>query len=352
MLDHGSVSFGRYAVEPLAWEKRSAFTHDGRKEELVKLKSPGLVAEKKAFFEEYYKRIRAMKSLQVSDQAEPTMNSGRDDDNGGYRNGAVGDKSVNHHESITNKVPLVVATCSDELDTNVPTETESAVTFNFNGGQSDEKSFVEAEVNAHLSNLTILEVAQTSIISFMKEEIEIDRNKDSIETLPHCHIDVESSIPYEYQRKTELKDKEPETSCIEAIHIGYLPTISSVHDSQISTEGIESDQTLCVDDNKKDVEETHDAQSSIVLLDGPDSSKMKPSAPEHASVDEDNISTCKHMENPSTSVIMVFENPSKFVFTFLTVIISHIVNNCLMKFHVTLRPHELYLSFATEIQLL
>ncbi|CAA7396534.1 unnamed protein product [Spirodela intermedia] len=173
MLDHGSVSFGRYGVESLAWEKRSAFIHDGRKEELEKLKSPGLVAEKKAFFEEYYKRIRAMKALQVSDQAEPTTDSGGDD-NVGYRNDGVGDKSLN------------VGACSDEHDTNVPTETESANTFN--GRQSDPKSFLTC------SNSSAVDVEAESA------KMECGENSEAV---------MESKGPRRLPKKSVLGEENP-----------------------------------------------------------------------------------------------------------------------------------------------
>jgi hypothetical protein len=62
VLNHGSVSFGRFAAESLSWEKRSVFEHNRRQEELSKLTAPGLVAQKKAFFEEYYKRARHLKA--------------------------------------------------------------------------------------------------------------------------------------------------------------------------------------------------------------------------------------------------------------------------------------------------
>ncbi|XP_065616473.1 uncharacterized protein LOC136061930 [Quercus suber] len=68
ILDHGSISFGRFAVESLAWEKRSVFSHNRRQEELEKFKAPGFVAQKKAYFEEYYKKVRAMKALQAEQQ--------------------------------------------------------------------------------------------------------------------------------------------------------------------------------------------------------------------------------------------------------------------------------------------
>lgn len=67
ILDHGSFSFGRYAGE-LAWEKRSVFTHNRCQEELEKFKAPGLVSQKKAYFEEYYRKIRAAKELQAQEQ--------------------------------------------------------------------------------------------------------------------------------------------------------------------------------------------------------------------------------------------------------------------------------------------
>lgn len=69
LLDHGSISFGRFAVETLSWEKWSVFTHNRCKEELEKFKAPGLVAQKKAYFEEYYRKIRALKALQSKEDS-------------------------------------------------------------------------------------------------------------------------------------------------------------------------------------------------------------------------------------------------------------------------------------------
>ncbi|XP_038978383.1 uncharacterized protein LOC120108746 [Phoenix dactylifera] len=79
MLDHGSISFGRFAAESLSWEKRSVFTHDRRQEELDKFS--GLVAEKKAYFEEYYRRLRALKALEQNQQTELTLDYGGDGSN-------------------------------------------------------------------------------------------------------------------------------------------------------------------------------------------------------------------------------------------------------------------------------
>lgn len=68
LVNHGSISFGRFAVETLEWEKRSVFSHNRYQEELEKFKAPGIVAQKKAYFEEYYRKIRAAKKLQSEEQ--------------------------------------------------------------------------------------------------------------------------------------------------------------------------------------------------------------------------------------------------------------------------------------------
>ncbi|KAL6899757.1 hypothetical protein ACP4OV_006415 [Aristida adscensionis] len=79
--DHGSVSFGRFASESLSWEKRSVFAHNRRQEEISKLTAPGLVAQKKAFFEEYYKRARQLKAQGTAQQAEATLEAERSNEN-------------------------------------------------------------------------------------------------------------------------------------------------------------------------------------------------------------------------------------------------------------------------------
>ncbi|KAJ1262971.1 hypothetical protein BS78_09G148700 [Paspalum vaginatum] len=66
MFGHGSISFGRFDLESLEWEKWSVFTNDRRHEEFGKFN--GLVAKKKAYFEEYFKRIRELKALQQQNQ--------------------------------------------------------------------------------------------------------------------------------------------------------------------------------------------------------------------------------------------------------------------------------------------
>ncbi|KAL4362403.1 hypothetical protein GQ457_04G009130 [Hibiscus cannabinus] len=55
-LHSGTVSFGRFENEPLAWERRSSFSHNRYLEEVEKFSKPGSVIEKKAYFEAHFKR--------------------------------------------------------------------------------------------------------------------------------------------------------------------------------------------------------------------------------------------------------------------------------------------------------
>ncbi|XP_024987786.1 protein WVD2-like 7 [Cynara cardunculus var. scolymus] len=57
-----SISFGRFMTEPLDWERWSSFSHSRTLEDVQKYSRPGVVAEKKAFFEAHYKKIAAKKA--------------------------------------------------------------------------------------------------------------------------------------------------------------------------------------------------------------------------------------------------------------------------------------------------
>ncbi|KAM5568076.1 protein WVD2-like 4 [Rosa sericea] len=64
-----SVSFGRYASEPLDWEKWSTFSHNRYLEEVEKFSKPGSVAQKKAYFEAHYKKKAAEKAAALAEVA-------------------------------------------------------------------------------------------------------------------------------------------------------------------------------------------------------------------------------------------------------------------------------------------
>ncbi|PHT61087.1 hypothetical protein T459_35060 [Capsicum annuum] len=67
----GSISFGRFENEALCWERRSSFTHNRYLEEVEKYFKPGSVTEKKAYFEEIFRR-RALLSQSSFDCQDGT----------------------------------------------------------------------------------------------------------------------------------------------------------------------------------------------------------------------------------------------------------------------------------------
>ncbi|KAH8495429.1 hypothetical protein H0E87_018560 [Populus deltoides] len=60
--------------ESLAWEKWSTFSHNRFLEEVEQFSKPGSVAQKKAYFEAYYKKRAAMKAAASLEQANTTSN--------------------------------------------------------------------------------------------------------------------------------------------------------------------------------------------------------------------------------------------------------------------------------------
>ncbi|KAI5430871.1 hypothetical protein KIW84_035125 [Lathyrus oleraceus] len=66
-----SVSFGRFMTESLAWDKWSTFSQNQNRyvEEAERFSKPGSVAQKKAFFEEHYKKLAAQKAAALLEQA-------------------------------------------------------------------------------------------------------------------------------------------------------------------------------------------------------------------------------------------------------------------------------------------
>ncbi|XP_039044703.1 uncharacterized protein LOC120184271 [Hibiscus syriacus] len=58
----GSISFGRFANEPLAWERKSSFSHNRYLEEVEKCSKPGSIIEKKAYFEAHFRKRALLQS--------------------------------------------------------------------------------------------------------------------------------------------------------------------------------------------------------------------------------------------------------------------------------------------------
>ncbi|KAH9606862.1 hypothetical protein KSS87_020270 [Heliosperma pusillum] len=63
-----SVSFGRFELDSLCWEKWSTFPTNKYLDEVEKCSTPGSVAQKKAYFEAHYKSIAARRAELLMDQ--------------------------------------------------------------------------------------------------------------------------------------------------------------------------------------------------------------------------------------------------------------------------------------------
>ncbi|KAE8688299.1 putative Formin-like protein 8 [Hibiscus syriacus] len=108
-----SVSFGRFENDSLSWEKWSTFSPNKYLEEVEKCATPGSVAQKKAYFEEHYKKIAARKAELLAqekpDEGDPVRKS----------NGHEVDKQeINLLSAVTegdepNQVPEIAIKCRD-----------------------------------------------------------------------------------------------------------------------------------------------------------------------------------------------------------------------------------------------
>uniref|UniRef100_A0A1D1YM71 Hemoglobin subunit beta n=1 Tax=Anthurium amnicola TaxID=1678845 RepID=A0A1D1YM71_9ARAE len=300
MLDHGSVSFGRYTVESLAWEKRSVFIHNRCQEELEKLKAPGLVAQKKAYFEAYYKRIRALKAVQANEQTELVLDSGGDG-NVSCQNGDSADEIFIQHEILGNEAPNSATACLEEHVAELALETESAGGFCCR--HSDSKSTVsgpnfstgsiEGDINsmdAYLSNGTVQEPARACTNSSTRSFKEIDMDKNSIDSLQCSHLDPESSISFDDSQRTDIEDTELKKGRSNAPQMGHVSKNSTLLDSPRRMGEIGLPKSLGSDGDKWSVKHTLDVQYSVdgrtrVGHNSLDSLVLKPSISELSSVD-------------------------------------------------------------------
>lgn len=72
LLPTGSISFGRFEVESLSWERRSSFSHNRYLEEVEKYSTPGSVTQKRAILEAHFKKkpLVPQTSLEHQDEGE------------------------------------------------------------------------------------------------------------------------------------------------------------------------------------------------------------------------------------------------------------------------------------------
>ncbi|KAL5982859.1 hypothetical protein ACLOJK_016937 [Asimina triloba] len=182
ILDQGSISFGRFSVDSLSWEKWSVFPHNRRLEEVEKFKIPGLVAQKKAYFEAYYKRIRELKALQ-DQQSETELD---------YEgNGIVHSQTSEEHDSMREENAI----CKTAIITNqkiLPEENAAEVS---NGLETSNDALLLQNLEVE-TTVSYPDSSRRSIDDVIIEEIEDHRNEwktidiEDISTHKECSITI------------------------------------------------------------------------------------------------------------------------------------------------------------------
>ncbi|XP_038979235.1 uncharacterized protein LOC103699525 isoform X2 [Phoenix dactylifera] len=224
MLDHGSISFGRFAAESLSWEKRSVFTHDRRQEELDKFS--GLVAEKKAYFEEYYRRLRALKALEQNQQTELTLDYGGDGSNSSQT--GEDDETALQHGSLRDGAAETIDAPS--------TETENELNFKQDTKCSQALQTRPLYPGSTTSNIDSLRRSMEKIEpeKNFNHAVMQDLDRESLSSLSRSIEEIEQNDISSVDDKEILREQESPGSNVES----GPPTNRSVSDVTNSRTGV------------------------------------------------------------------------------------------------------------------
>ncbi|CAN8233213.1 unnamed protein product [Cochlearia groenlandica] len=171
-----SVSFGRFMTENLEWGKWSSFSHNKYVDEAEKFSQPGSVAQKKAFFDAYYKRIAdAAKKPKASYESEEsvavllntldTFTKGEvneEDEEAEIKSVVVAVlEQEEEEEDVAVDKPVVVDMASEQEDDNtiVLDDKELLKKSGFVVENEEETSFVTTNSSVIIEKSTILEVS-------------------------------------------------------------------------------------------------------------------------------------------------------------------------------------------------
>ena len=75
----GSISFGRFELETLSWERRSSFSHNRYLEEVVKCATPGSVTQKRAILEAYFNKKPLLPQASLENQSTAECQASEND---------------------------------------------------------------------------------------------------------------------------------------------------------------------------------------------------------------------------------------------------------------------------------
>lgn len=246
MLDHGSISFGRFAYESLSWEKRSVFTYNKCQEELEKFKSPGLVAKKKAYFEEYYKKIRAMKALQESQQTEITLD---------YN----GDGSISSQAGEEDETPMQLEHLGDRTTEDVVVQPEDVPVAASVEKETDCNEALEVQIEQPGLEIVLPDSDSLRNDSFrnnVEEHEQVDKTSRPDEMQ---HLDMDISVDESPTKSIE----EPKQHDLSDLDDKKISRENSISVTNIST-GVESEEKpLCLTDSKEGDKEAKPARKIV-----------------------------------------------------------------------------------------
>lgn len=210
-----SVSFGRFESDSLSWEKFSSFSPNKYLEEVGKCATPGSVAQKKAYFEEHYKKIAAKKSELLGEEKpmESKLFKSDDQDHGDMNGEANGQSSVEEVKDECNLTTEANGICND----GVPNQEAATTITTIKTAIECLSSSAEGEMkekNCELESVKLCELettVQEEVVSLKEEEIccngaqdkkELPQNSEKEKSIRETPKIKEKSLKLDHRSKS------------------------------------------------------------------------------------------------------------------------------------------------------
>ncbi|XP_068656962.1 protein WVD2-like 7 isoform X2 [Aristolochia californica] len=234
----GSVSFGRFMSETLAWEKWSSFSHNRYLEEVEKYSTPGTVAQKKAYFEAHYKKIAAKKAAALLAENNSESNHVTDSED---EESVEESKSESQNQLVESNIHVTVnKPC--EVENRGPAVVAPAAHNGFGLDEKEDGMEIQKMEDSDLlvgdHNLTVSRVEESEIqtddmnpteiqVAFEPfEQLGDGDNHNNITDMEHgrdCSTEMSMEILKANHEKSMLKDKRSNSSVAESL----IPTRAS-----------------------------------------------------------------------------------------------------------------------------
>lgn len=256
-IHSGSISFGRFEKEPLAWERRSSFSHNRYLEEVEKFSKPGSVNEKKALLEAHFKKKPLLH------QSSSEWQTGRDHRRDEYdtsdstsREGfelAIEDNYFGHCDESPAR-----SGCSGEYEVRVGKREDPGVS----SVPSHEKEvfddlsmdFIPIEYNARVPNY-LEEGHDDLLIGCAETQIDAKLSSDYDEReAENCSEAIYSYIKCETNQMVEK-------NCSETSHL--CPKLASASDTKLTEAAAKSQFSVAYEKRSVSVESSNDLNKTL-----------------------------------------------------------------------------------------